>query len=124
MPIFMQAVPKVDPNNPVDAIKKFYNHMKYMQETLDYTLLNLDSTNINEIDTDQTTITGSSGNTNIGTFIKLTGKNGESFTAGLNNGQFEFTVNGKGGTQTMYLNSSGELIITEHANLAIYGGKW
>lgn len=124
MPIFMQAVPKVDPNNPTDAIKKFYNHMKYMQETLDYTLLNLDSTNINEIDTDQTTITGSSVNTNIGTFIKLTGKNGESFTAGLNNGQFEFTVNGKDGKQTMYLNSSGELIITEHANLTLYGGKW
>ena len=125
MAIFMQAVPMVDPNNPQDAIKKFYNHLKYMQETLDYTLLNLDSTNINEIDIDQTTITGSSANTNIGTLINLTGENGESFTVGKNSkGLFEFTVNGKDGKQTMYLNSSGELIITEHANFTIDGGEW
>lgn len=125
MPIFTQSVPKVNPENPQDAVRKFYNHMRYMQEQLEYTLLNLDSRNINEIDIDKTTITGSSGSTSIGSYIHLTGANGESFTVGKNkSGQFEFTVKGKGGKQTMYLNSSGELIITEHTNLTIDGGEW
>lgn len=125
MPIFDKAVPKVDESNTQDAIKKFYNHLKYMQEVLDYKLLNLDSQNINEIDIDKTTITDSTGSTSIGSFIYITGASGESFTVGKNpQGKFEFAVKGKNGTQTMYLNSSGELIITEHANLTIDGGEW
>ncbi len=123
--IFTQSLQKIDATNPQDAIKKMANHIKYLQEQLEYTLLNLDSRNINEIDTDKTTIINSAGSASIGSYINLTGANGESFTAGKNNkGQFEFTVKGKGGKQTMYLNSSGELIITEHTNLTIDGGEW
>lgn len=125
MPIFTQSLQKTDAENPKDAIKKMANHIKYIQEQLEYTLLNLDSRNINEIDIDKTTITDSTGSTNIGSFIYLTGANGESFTVGKNpKGQFEFTVKGKSGVQTMYLNSSGELVITEHASLTIDGGEW
>ena len=125
MPIFTQSLQKIDTANPQDAIKKMANHIKYLQEQLEYTLLNLDSRNVTEIDTDKTTITDSSGSTSIGSFIYLTGANGESFTVGKNNkGQFEFAVKGNGGKQTMYLNSSGELIITEHTNLTIDGGEW
>ena len=55
----------------------------------------------------------------------MTGANGESFTVGKNNtGKFEFAVKGSGGKQTIYLNSSGELIITEHTNLTVDGGEW
>jgi hypothetical protein len=125
MPIFTQSLQKIDATNPQDAIKKMANHIKYLQEQLEYTLLNLDSRNINEIDLDKTTIGDSSGSTSIGTFIYITGTNGESFTVGKNpTGKFEFAVNGKDGKQTMYLNSSGELIITEHTNLTIDGGEW
>ena len=125
MPIFTQTLQKIDTSNPQDAIKKMANHIKYLQEQLEYTLFNLDSRNVTEIDTDKTTITDSTGSTSIGSFIYLTGTNGESFTVGKNNkGQFEFTVKGNGGKQTMYLNSSGELIITEHTNLTIDGGEW
>lgn len=125
MPIFTQSLQRIDVANPQDAIKKMVNHIKYIQEQLEYTLLNLDSRNINEIDIDKTTITDSTGNTNIGSFIYLTGANGESFAVGKNDkGQFEFAVKGKGGKQTMYLNSSGELVITEHTNLTIDGGEW
>ena len=125
MPIFTQALQRIDTSNPQDAIKKMANHIKYLQEQLEYTLFNLDSKNINEIDIDKTTITGSTVNTNIGSFINLTGENGESFTVGKNSqGNFEFDVRGKGNIQTMYLNSSGELVITEHTNLTINGGKW
>lgn len=125
MPVFTQSLQRVDASNPQDAIKKMANHIKYLQEQLEYTLLNLDSRNINEIDIDKTTITDSTGSTSIGSFIYLTGPNGESFTVGKNNkGQFEFAVKGKDGQQTMYLNSSGELVITENANLTIDGGEW
>lgn len=125
MPIFTQSLQRIDSANPQDAVKKMANHIKYIQEQLEYTLLNLDSRNINEIDVNKTTITDSSGSTSIGSYIHLTGANGESFTVGKNkSGQFEFTVKGKGGKQTMYLNSSGELIITEHTNLTIDGGEW
>ena len=126
MPIFTQSLQKIDSANPQDAIKKMANHIKYLQEQLEYTLFNLDSRNINEIDLDKTTITDSTGNTNIiGSFIYLTGQNKESFTVGTNpSGKFEFAVKGKDGKQTMYLNSSGDLVITEHTNLTIDGGEW
>ena len=125
MPIFTQQLQRIDAANPQDAIKKMANHIKYLQEQLEYTLLNLDSRNINEIDIDKTTISDSTGSTSIGSFVYLTGPNGESFTVGKNpSGKFEFAVKGKDGKQTMYLNSSGELIITEHTNLTIDGGEW
>ena len=123
--IFTQSLQRIDFSNPPEALKKMYNHLMYLQEQLEYTLLNLDSENINEIDLDKTTITDSSGSMTIGNYINLAGENGETFTVGKNpNGQFEFSVKGKGGKQSMYLNSSGELIITEHTNLTIDGGEW
>lgn len=123
--IFTQSLQKVDPNNTQDAIKKMVNHIRYMQEQMEFTLHNLDSSNINEIDTGKTTITNSTGDTTFGSFIYLTGDNGESFTAGKNpKGKFEFAVEGKGGSQEMYLNSSGELIITKYENRTINGGDW
>ena len=125
MPIFAQSLQKIDTSNPQDAVKKLYNHIKYIQEQLEYTLLNLDSQNISEIDTDKTVITDSTGNTSIGSYINLTGPNGESFTVGKNaSGKFEFSIKGAGGVQTIYLNSSGHLILTDHTNLTIDGGEW
>lgn len=125
MPIFTQSLQKIDESNPRDAIKKMANHIKYIQEQLEYTLFNLDSRNINEIDIDKTVISDSTGTTNIGSYIHLTGTNGESFTVGKNNkGQFEFSVKGEDGTQTIYLNSSGELVLTRSVNLTIDGGEW
>lgn len=124
MPVFTQAMQKIDYSDPQDAIKKMVNHIKYLQEQLEYTLLNLDSRNVTEIDTDKTIITDSAGTSSIGSYIKLTGKNGESFTAGKNSsGRFEFSVKGADGTQ-MYLDNSGNLIVTNNANLTVCGGKW
>lgn len=125
MPIFTKALQSIDPSNPQDAVKKMANHIKYLQEQLEYTLFNLDSRNINEIDVDNTDIKDSTGSIKIGTQINFTGKNGESFKAGINTkGQFEFSVSGAEGAQAMYINSSGELIITEHSKLTIDGGEW
>lgn len=123
--IFTQTLQRIDPDKPEEALKKMYNHLKYMQERLEYTLLNLDSTNINEIDLKQTTVSDSTGSTDLSSFLYYVGKNGECFSVGKDiRGQFTFDLRGKDGKQTMYLNSSGELVITEHANLTIDGGEW
>lgn len=123
--IFTQQLQKIDPTNPQEAIKKMANYIQYMREQLEYTLMNLDSRNVTEIDTDKTVITDSTGGTSIGSYISLTGKNGESFKVGRNsNGGFDFVLNGKGNTQTIYLDSDGNLIITKSANVTIDGGTW
>ena len=122
--IFTQQMQRINPNNPQEAIKKMANHITYLQEQLEYTLTNLDSRNIKEIDTDNTII-GDSQGTTLGSFIYITGAKGESFTVGKNlDGQFEFTVKGKDGKQVIYLDSLGELIITEHTSRTIDGGEW
>ena len=125
MPIFTQSLQRIDASNPQDAIKKMVNHIKYIQEQLEYTLLNLDSRNITEIDTNETIITDSTESITIGSYIHLTGPNGESFTVGKNSsGKFEFSVKDAEGKNTMYLNSSGKIEITNHANLTLDGGEW
>ena len=125
MPIFTQQLQRIDYSNPQDALKKMASHIRYLQEGLEYKLLNLDSQNITEIDINKTAIKDSTGSTSIGSFIYATGDNGESFTVGKNpNGDFEFAVTGKDGEQVLYLNSSGELIITEKTKLTVDGGEW
>lgn len=125
MPIFTQSLQRIEADNPQDAIKKMANHIRYLQEQLEYTLHNLDSRYVTEIDTDKTTITDSTGTASIGAYINLTGPNGESFSAGKNaSGKFEFSIKGAKGVQTLYLDDSGNLIITKSVNLTINGGKW
>jgi hypothetical protein len=125
VPIFTRSLQKIDSDNPQEAVKKMANHIKYIQEQLEFTLLNLDSRNIIEIDTDKTVISDSTGSTAIGSYISLAGTDGESFRVGKNkDGGFDFTVTGKNGVQTLYLDSSGNLIITKHTSLAIDGGEW
>jgi hypothetical protein len=125
VPVFTQQLQRVDSANPQEAIKKMANHIKYIQEQLEFTLLNLDSRNIIEIDTDKTVISDSTGNTSIGSYITLSGANGESFRVGKNqDGGFDFVINGAGGKQTMYLDSLGKLIITGNTTISIDGGEW
>lgn len=125
MPIFTQTLRKVDWANPSEAIKDMANHIRYIQEQLEYTLMNLDSSNVTEIDTDQTSIGSASGGSSFsGNSVSLNGGNGESFEAGVVEGTFRFTVKGRGGTQIMYLTSDGQLVITNHATIHIDGGEW
>lgn len=125
MPIFTQSLRKVDIANPTEAIKEMANHIRYIQEQLEYTLMNLDSSNVTEIDTDQTNIGSSTGGSSFtGNSITLNGGNGENFEAGVVNNVFRFTVKGKGGNQIMYLTSDGQLVITNHATIHVDGGEW
>ena len=123
--IFTKSLQRIDTSNPEEALKKMYQHIKYIQEQLEFTLTSLDSNNIIEIDTDKTAIGDSAGSTSIGAYINLTGANGERFTVGKNSeGQFMFDIRGKGGNQTLYLDNDGILRITEKAELTIDGGEW
>lgn len=125
MPIFTQSLRKVDLANPTEAIKEMANHIRYIQEQLEYTLMNLDSSNVTEIDTDQTNIGSSTGGSSFtGNSITLNGGNGENFEAGVVNNTFRFTVKGKNGAQIMYLTSDGQLVITNHATIHVDGGEW
>lgn len=124
MPIFTQSLRKADWTNPQEAIKEMANHIRYLQEQLEYTLMNLDSSNITEIETDKTDIKSSDGSASFsGNSISLSTGTGEAFEAGMLNGLFRFTVKGKGGNQIMYL-SNGQLVITNHATVHIDGGEW
>ena len=125
MPIFTTQLRTIDPKRPEEALKHMANHIKYIQEQLEYTLMNLDSSNITEIDTDKTDISSASGGVDLtGNKIALSGKNGEQFMAGLQGNNFVFSVKGKGGTQAMYLTSDGQLVITKNTTLSIDCGEW
>ena len=125
MPIFTQSLRKVDIANPAEAIREMANHIRYIQEQLEYTLMNLDSSNVTEIDTDQTNIGSSTGGSSFtGNSVTLNGTNGETFEAGVVNNSFRFTVKGKSGAQIMYLTSDGQLVITNHATIHVDGGEW
>ena len=125
MPIFTQSLRKVDFSNPAEAIRDMANHIRYIQEQLEYTLMNLDSSNVTEIDTDQTNIGSSTGGSVLtGNSITLNGGRGEVFEAGVFDNVFRFTVKGKNGAQIMYLTSDGQLVITNHATIHIDGGEW
>ena len=127
MPVFTKSLEKIDPKNSEKALLQMANHIKYIQEQLEFTLMNLDSTNISEINTSETDITDSSGSTILSSDeISLVGKNGESFKAGTSKstGNFGFEVKGKGGIQYIYINSNGDLVITRNATLVIDCGEW
>lgn len=126
MPVFTQQMRDVDFRDPQGALKEMYKHIKYIQEQLEYTLSNLDSTNVTEIDTDATNITSSSGGSSFsGDSITLSGANGEVFEAGVGSDRvFKFKVSGRGGSQILYLTSDGELVITKRATISIDGGEW
>lgn len=128
MPIFTTQLGKLDGSNPVAAIKAMADHIRYIQEQLEWTLTNLDSSNVTEIQTDVTNITSSTGGgaSFSGTNLQLTGPHGESFIAGMLDGNpaFQFKLNGRNGQQIMYLTSAGDLIITKSASLTIDCGEW
>ena len=125
MPVFTQALQVKETDTDKEFRKKIVNYIKYVVEQLEFTLHNLDSRNIAEIETDKTTIKDSTGSASIGSYISLSGANGENFTVGKNDkGQFEFCVKAKNGAEIIKLDSSGHINITSSANLTINGGKW
>ena len=128
MPIFTTQLRKVDFSNSAEALREMANHIRYIQEQLEYTLMNLDSSNITEIETDKTDIKSSTGGTDLsGDSVKLSGGKGEMFEVGTVNNVFRFTLNGRNGEQIMYMTGDGRFVITNNATItidSIDGGEW
>lgn len=127
MPVFTQQLGKVNTQDTQLALRQMANHIRYIQEQLEYTLTNLDSSNITEIETDKTDITSSTGSMNLGSsLISLSADTGETFRVGKDTatGKFVFEVKGKNGTQYMHVNGNGDFIITKNATLSIDCGTW
>ena len=127
MPIFTSQLSRLDPNNVPKSLESMANHIRYIQEQLEWTLMNLDSTNITEIETDITNVTSSSGGVNFtGNSITLKGANGETFEAGVPEGSnvFHFKLTGRNGSQIFYFTSAGELVITDKATISLDCGEW
>ncbi len=124
--IFTQSLQRIDASNPNEAIKKMVNHIKYIQEQLEYTLTNLDSSNISEIDIDKTVIGDSAGEMSVGSTISISGSNKKSFRVGRSiSSDFEFVICGKDGERMMYMDSLGDLIITDKTIIStVDGGDW
>lgn len=105
MPIFTQSLRKVDMSNPSEAIKDMANHIRYIQEQLEYTLMNLDSGNIVSIDTDDTKLSGSS-ITGVSELTKTV--NGLASTVSIQGGNIaslQHTVSGLSSTVSSYSGS-------------------
>lgn len=62
MPVFTTQLRKVEGMTPNEGIKSIANHIRRLQEELEYRLTVLDSTNINEIDATKTNIITAEGN--------------------------------------------------------------
>ena len=71
--IFYKQLDKIDPADPAKAILAMERQIRYIQDQLEYTLVNLDSSNITEIDTDITDITSPGESDSILGLLYLTG---------------------------------------------------
>ena len=56
IPIFASQLGKVEEQNPEKAVKTLANHLRKIQEELEYRLMNLDSDNIKEINVSDTNV--------------------------------------------------------------------
>ena len=115
MQIFTKQLGNVNYSNPQEALRELSNHIRRLQEDLEYTLSHLDSSNLVEIDPSQTDIVSATGGVRVSeNGISLKGKNGESFEVGVgDDGTFRFALNGKNGEKLMYLDDEGNLVITQ-----------
>lgn len=124
MPIFTSQLGQINYNNAPEAIKAMANHLRYIQEQLEYTLMNLDSSNVTELNTNETNISSSSGSSFSGNRITLKGDKGEVFEVGTENGIFQFRLNGQNGSQLFYLTNDGNLVFTDGPTIKIDCGEW
>lgn len=126
MPVFTQQLRVSDYKDPEAALREMAKHIRYIQEQLEYTLTNLDSTNVTEIQMDVTDMTSASGKVSFtGDSVQMTGAGGESFVAGAGkDGVFRLSVTGAGGKAMLYMNGAGELVITRETAITVDGGEW
>ena len=72
MPIFSSQLGKIESQNTEQSIKVMANHLRKIQEELEYRLMHLDSSNVTEIDARETTILIEDGEGNYSELIRTT----------------------------------------------------
>lgn len=72
MPIFSSQLGKIESQNTEQSIKVMANHLRKIQEELEYRLMHLDSTNVTEINAKETTILIEDGEGNYSELIRTT----------------------------------------------------
>ncbi len=123
--IFATELKPLDFNNPTQAVRVMANHIRYMQEQLEYTLMNLDSSNVIGLDLNTTQVTTGGGETWTGDSIRMVGNHGEVFWAGKDeNGRFRFQLTDRDGLQLFYMTADGQLIFTGRPTQSIDCGEW
>lgn len=120
--IFNIPIANIDESNPQKALRQMWKYMKTLEEQLEYKLVNLDSTNVKEISTDETTITSNGNQVLSGDLINLS--NGKyNFKAGASGNEFLFELTNGNGEKVFYM-LDGNLVISRYANINIDGGTW
>ena len=120
--IFNIPISNIDETNPQKALHQMWKYIKTLEEQLEYKLVNLDSTNIKEISTDETTITSNGGSVLKGDLINLS--NGKyCFKAGASGKDFLFELANGNGEKVFYM-QNGNLVISRYADINIDGGTW
>lgn len=120
--IFNIPIANIDESNPQKALRQMWKYIKTLEEQLEYKLVNLDSSNVKEISTDETTITSGGSLLLSGEFINLS--NGKySFKAGGSGNDFLFELTNGNGDKVFFI-SNGNLVISRFTDLNIDGGTW
>ncbi len=123
--IFSGTLRRLDDHDVGRRLSIVENYIRSMQEQLEYTLYNLDSTNITSLDTGVTDITSSGGSINIsGELISLRGAKGERAVMGNDGGRFTLELAGEGGRAAIFLDSSGRITVGSGAVINVDGGRW
>lgn len=121
--IFGSAMKKLDYGNVPRSLQVMESHIRSLQEQLEYTLYNLDSTNVTSIDTSVTDI-ASGGISISGASISLAGSGGEMVLMGNQGDTFRLVLAGRGGIPALYLDSMGKIVVGEQAEMYLDCGVW
>ena len=114
--IFSGVMRRLDTNDTRRSLRIMEDHIRSMQEQLEYTLYNLDSTNVTSIGGDGMSISGES--------IALYGSGGERIVMGRQGSAFRMEMAGKGGRSAVYLDGSGRVCVGPEAAVYIDCGTW
>lgn len=123
--IFSGTLRRLDDQDTTRRLATVENYIRSMQEQLEYTLYNLDSTNITSLDTGVTDITSAGGSINIsGEMVSLRGPKGEKAIMGNDGGGFTLELAGEGGRAAIFLDGSGRITVGSAAVINVDGGSW
>ena len=121
--IFSGVMRRLDTNDTRRSLRIMEDHIRSMQEQLEYTLYNLDSTNVTSIDPGVTSI-GGDGMSISGESLALYGSGGERIVMGRQGSAFRMELAGKGGRSAVYLDGGGRVCVGPEAAVYIDCGTW